>query len=392
MGFLTKILHQDKNGNLIDVLTVCQTQKLAIKKNAIEHAIDLIARIISKCEIEHYKYNSNKHKLDRIKSSDIYYRLNIKPNDNEIAPTFIYNAVSRLLKDKEILIIEMNHKLYLASSFNYDSKILNEKTFSNIVLEDNDGNTLLLERTFKSSECLYLSLGISKIKDCLDEYYKDIGKLISIQNQKYIMSNINKWKLNVPGTQPKMIDPKTGETIDYKEYKEKLTDGLMDQEDAIIMLSQDFNLQKLAGEEKYTSDDLLNLQDKWEKDVAKAFNIPLDVYYGSKIDKSTGTDDLITFAVTPITTILEAGFNSSLIKKEDFLNGNMIKFNTLNIKHFDIFDCANSIDKLISSGFSHDENRYFLGIPETGEEWAQKHHITKNYADVSDNSGGDSMT
>ena len=88
MGFLTKILHQDKNGNLIDVLTVCQTQKLAIKKNAIEHAIDLIARIISKCEIEHYKYNSNKHKLDRIKSSDIYYRLNIKPNDNEIAPTF----------------------------------------------------------------------------------------------------------------------------------------------------------------------------------------------------------------------------------------------------------------------------------------------------------------
>ena len=79
------------------------------------------------------------------------------------------------------------------------------------------------------------------------------------------------------------------------------------------------------------------------------------------------------------------------IKKDDFFKGNMIRINKLNIKHFDIFDCASSIDKLLSSGFSHDENRYFLGIPETGEEWAQVHHITKNYGNVSETLGGDKM-
>lgn len=393
MKFFTRFLHQDKKGNFIDILTLLQTQKLSIKKHAIEHAIDLIARTISKCEIECYKYNSELKKLERIKNSDTYYRLNIKSNDNEIATTFIYNVVSKLLKDEEVLIIEIGHKLYLASDFDYDEKILKEKTFKNIKLQDNKGNILSLEKEFKSSKCIYLSLGISEIKECLDDYYKELGKLISIQNKKYIMSNINKWKLNVPGTQPKMLDPKTGEPIDYKDYKEKLTDGLMDEEDAIIMLSQDFDLQKLSStEEKYNSEDLLRLQDKWEKEVAMAFNIPLDVYYGSKTDKSTGTNDFITFAITPVTSILEDGFNGSLIKKRNFLNGDMIKINKLNIKHFDIFDCANSIDKLTSSGFSHDENRYFLGIPETGEKWAQEHHITKNYANVSDSDGGDSMT
>ena len=390
MGFLTKLLHQDKNGNLIDVLVSCQSQKLAIKKNAIEHAIDLISRTISKCEIEYYKHNFKENKIERVKNN-VYYRLNVKSNDNEIASTFMYNLISKLLKDEEILVVEINKKLYLADSFEYDNKILKEKTFCNIVLKDNKGNSINLEKTFKSNECMYLSLGLSKIKDCLDNYYKDIGKLISIQDKKYIMSNINKWKLNPPGTQPNIIDPKTGKKMDYSEYKEKITDGLMSEEDAIVMLSKEFDLEKLSSDIVHNSEDLLRLQDKWEKDVARAFSIPLDVFNGSKTDKSTGTNDFITFAISPVTSIVEDGFNSSLIKKENFLNGDMIKIKTLNIKHFDIFDCANSIDKLLSSGFSHDENRYFLGIPETGEKWAQRHHITKNYENVSDNSGGDSM-
>lgn len=391
MGFLTKILHQDEKSNLIDILTLSQTNKLSIKKNAIEHAIDLIARTISKCEFEYYKYDLKNKKLNRTKNNDTYYKLNIKPNDNETATTFTYNVVAKLLKDEEVLIISMNKKLYLADSFNYSKNILSEKTFYDIKLTDNGGNSLILEKTYKSHECIYLNLGLSEIKDCLEEYYKDIGKLISIQDKKYINANINKWKLNVPGTQPKMIDPKTGEPINYEEYKKKVTDGLLDEEDAIVMLSNDFSLDKINSGEKHNSEDLLKLQEKWEKEVAMAYNIPTDVFYGSKTDKSTGTNDFITFAVLPITSIIEDGYNGSLIKKENFLNGDIIRVNKLNIKHFDIFDCATSIDKLMSSGFSHDENRYFLGIPETGEEWAQEHHITKNYGNVSEKSGGDKM-
>lgn len=390
MGFLSKILHQDEKGNLIDILVLNQTAKLSIKKNAIEHAIDLIARTVSKCEFEYYKYNSKSKKLEKTKKNDTYYKLNIKPNDNELSTIFTYNIVSKLLKEEEALIVSINKKLYLADSFNYSENILSEKTFYNIKLTDNDNNSLILDKKFKSHECIYLSLGLSEIKQCLEDYYTDIGKLISIQDKRYINANINKWKLNVPGTQPKMLDPKTNQPISYDEYKKKITDGLLDEEDAIVMLSNDFDLNKLNNGEKHSSEDLIRLQEKWEKEVAMAFNIPLDVFYGSKTDKSTGTNDFITFAVLPVTSILEDGYNGSLIKKEDFLNGNMIRINKLNIKHFDIFDCATSIDKLISSGFSHDENRYFLGIPETGEEWAQEHHITKNYENVSIK-GGDSM-
>ena len=389
MGFLTKLLFKSKDGKLIDVISCELEQKLSFKKKAIEHAIDLIARTISKCEIEVYKFDSKDKRVKRVKN-DTYYKLNVKPNDNEIASTFMYNVVLKLLNEQEALIISMNKKLYLADSFDSTNAILHQKTYKNIKLSDYDGHTLDLSKSFSSSECIYLSLGISKINECLTDYYNELGKLIAIQCKKYINSNLTKWKLTIPGNQPKMIDPLTNQPIDYEAYKQKLPDGLTDENDSIVMLGTGFALEKLANNESHDSADLLKLQEKWEKEVATAFNIPLDVFYGSKTDKSTGTTDFITFAIMPIISILEDGFNSALISKDDYINGEMIKINKLNIKHFDIFDCSGPIDKLISSGFSNDECRYFLGIPETGEKWAQKHHITKNYANVSDD-GGDNM-
>lgn len=129
MGFLTKLLNQDKNGNLIDVLTLMQNDKLAIKKNAIEHAIDLIAKTISKCEFEYYQYNSESKKLERKKNNDTYYRLNIKPNDNEIATTFIYNVVAKLLKEEEALIISINKNYIWPRVLNILQAYLKKRNF-----------------------------------------------------------------------------------------------------------------------------------------------------------------------------------------------------------------------------------------------------------------------
>jgi hypothetical protein len=48
--------------------------------------------------------------------------------------------------------------------------------------------------------------------------------------------------------------------------------------------------------------------------------------------------------------------------------------------HTDVFDVAESADKLIASGmYCIDELRRKLGDQELGTEEAQKHWITKNY-------------
>ena len=104
-----------------------------------------------------------------------------------------------------------------------------------------------------------------------------------------------------------------------------------------------------------------------------------NIFYVSKTEKSTGTNDFITLAVEPYFKTLEDGFNTSLVGKHDFLQGEYIEFNKSNIIHRDILESATGIDKLIAVGFSRNEINKLLGLPEIDEDWANEHYITKNY-------------
>lgn len=390
MGLFKNIQKNGEQDGFIEFILSEKSKQLAIKDKAIEHAIDLIARTISKSEIQLYRYDKKEKKIVQKKDS-VYYKLNIKPNLNENGTSFFYRVISKLLHENECLIVEIRENLYLVDSFNCSSNILTEKIYSGIILKDEKGNSLSIDKTFSSSEVIHLTLGESKINETLDNYFNDFGKLLGIASAQYKSNNIPKWKLITSGSQPAIFDKETKKEISYEEYKQKIVNGLFSEEESVVLLSEFFKLEKINGDKQTTSSDYRELEKKWSDEVANVFNIPLDVFYGSKTDKSTGTNDFISFAVVPILRILEDGMNGTIIKKEEFLKGDRIFVNKLNMKHFDIFDSANSLDKLFGDGFSHNDLRSFLDIPQLDEEWANEHNFTKNYGNVKEFSekGGD---
>lgn len=363
------------------------SKELFIKEMAIEHAVDMIAKTISKSEIKIFRYDKKKGKVNET-IDDIYYRLNIRVNPNEEASSFFYRVVSTLFKRQEALIItskaekENTLYLYLADEWEESKDIMYPKIYSKVVLTDLKSNSMLLEKIFNADDVIHLTLGNSKIKKIIDDFYIDFGKLLGISSKNYKMSNLMKWLFKVPGNQPAIKDPKTGEQITYEDYKKKITDGLLTEEEAIIMLSEQFDLNLLNSDKEKTSEDYRSLIKEVKDSIASAFGIPLDVFYGSKTDKSTGTDDYITFAVEPILEILEDGFNAKLIEKPNYLKGERIMIDKFKMKHFDIMDVASSLDKLTGIGFSHNDLRGFLGLPIIDEDWANEHNLTKNYAKI----------
>lgn len=377
----------EKNFELFFDWIVSEKEKqLHIKKIAIEHAIDMIARTIAKCEIKYYKYNSKSKKVIESKNTETYYKLNIKPNENEIATSFFYMVYCSLLRNNKALLIIENEQLYFSNNWEENDRILKPKQYTSIQIKNTNGDTMILKKSLYEKDVINFRLGDSKIKDVIDNYFIEYGKLLSISSKSYKSQNIGKWRLKFPGGQPSMKDPDTKEDISYDKYKEKIASGLFSEEESLILLSENFDIEKLGNDKLATSEDYRNLTKKWSDDVAMAFNIPLDVFYGSKTDKSTGTNDFITLAVDPVIEIIQDNLNAKLISKEDFLKGSKFIVNKLNIKHFDIFDVAGPIDKLSANGFSNNENREFLGIPIVDEPWANEHRFTKNYAE---SKGGD---
>lgn len=384
--FSIKNKETDKIEMFFDYILQQKEKKLSIKKLAIEHAIDLIAKTISKCEIKYYKYDSIKKKIIEDNKSDTYYKLNIKPNKNEAATSFFYMVISSLLREKSILLITLNEQLYFSKSFDVTDYVIKENKYSNIELTDSFGDTEYINKALLEKDVIRMSYENCGIRKAIDDYFDEYETLLNASSSNFIHKNTSKYRLKIPGNQPAMKDPVTLKDISYDEYKKKIAEGLFDEQEAIIMLSQYFELENLNCEKVQTSEDYRNLLKKWSDDVAMAFNIPLDVFYGSKTDKSTGTNDFITFAINPIIAMIEDNLNAKLISKENYLKGEKFVINKLNIKHFDIFDVSGPIDKLSANGFSHNDNRSFLGLPTVDEDWANEHRFTKNYSELK---GGD---
>lgn len=384
MGLLNKLFKDKKTGDLydyIDFLILAKKNQLAIKQHAIQHAVDLIAKTISKSEIKIYRKDPSDKKIKAIKNGE-YYRLNVKPNDNEEATSFFYGVLTKYLLEEDALIVNFNDQLYLADSYNVSSSLLSPKVYKNVQISDNDGNILTFNHTFSSDEIIRLNLKSSQIKESLDDYYTELGKLLGIASSRYKLTNHLKFRLKLPGSQPRIKDPVTNKEMDYSEYKAKITKGLFDEEDAVILLSETFGLEKIDFGEISNSDEWSSLEKKWSDKVAMSFNIPLDIFYGNKTDKSTSTTDFITFGVLPHLQIFEDGLNAKIISKDDYLNGECIKVNRLNMIHKDILDSATNIDKLFADGYSHNEINEFVGLQKLDEKWADEHYITKNYENV----------
>ena len=366
--------------NYIETLFMAKQKQLQIKRHAIEHAIDLIAKTISKSEIQIYRMK--KGKISKDDNSKEYYTLNVQPNPNKEATSFFYEVIKKYLDDGEALIVELDGSLYLADTFQVSTSVLLPKVYYNVQISDDHGNSIFLRKTFTSEDVIYLNLKSSKIKETLDSYYEELGNLIGIARSHYKLNNLSKFRLKIPGGQPKLKDPITEKELTYDDYKQKITRGLFDEQDAIILLSDTFGLEKIDFGSGTSSDEWSKLEKKWSDKVAMTFNIPLDIFYGNKTDKSTSTNDFITFGILPHLQIIEDGLNAKIIGESNFLKGERIRINRLNMKHFDILESAVNMDKLFSNGYSHNEINEFIGIPRVDAAWADKHYITKNYENV----------
>ena len=373
----------------VDVIKKGFSEENYIEAICTAHAIDLISRTIASTELQVYRYDSKNKKTEE-KRDHVYYRLNVKPNVNENGTNLKNKLVKELLtKGKALIIFDKKrnlsvHYMFLAKTYDCNDEVVNGKVFKNVTVEDEEGNIHEFEREFKleKGECLYFVYRNDKLQKAMENFKINSSKFLNIIDKSYKTSNVNKWRLKNPGGQPTMIDAETGEQVTYEKYKEKITSGLFDEEESVLLLSEIFDLYLLNKDKsKDLSDHEKEVKEIGDK-VAMMFDIPTDVFYGNKTEKSNGNNDFITFACNPIMKSIEDTYNGGLIDEEDFVNGEQIRFNRFCMQHLDITSLGTSLDKLTSIGFSFNQLCKILNLPEVDEDWANEHHVTKNYADV----------
>ena len=177
---------------------------------------------------------------------------------------------------------------------------------------------------------------------------------------------------------------KTFEEI-FEDLMNKRFEKFFKSRNAVLPLFNGFGYVPRTGAEqskKSTSEvkDITDLTDEILMKVSQAFNIPVSLLKGDVSDVKEITKNFLTFCIDPICDMMTGEINRKRYGKAEVLKKNYLRVDTSCAMHVDIFEIAEKIDKLISSGmYCIDELRKKVGEAALGTEEAKAHFITKNY-------------
>lgn len=340
-------------------------ERLSVKALAFHLATSYIADTISKCEIK--RYVDGKAVKDRW-----HYLLNVSPNINENASTLKSKLIFKLFNEGEALIFEHNNSIYVADSFSKDPHPIKGDKYTNITLNDE-------AKTFnrKAEDVFYFKLEEGKLKTLLDSMMSDYTEILNYAFDIYKSSNNEKYKL--------MLDEiKTGDRDFADDFqrtiKQQLSDFINNRK-AIYLQFKGQTLEKMEQPDgKTDSTDIRNIHKEIFEATAEAFKMPVSMLYGNMTNAKDIISSYVTFRIDPLAKLLSEEFTRKTGSMDDYINGTYIDVDTTAIMHIDIFEIADNIDKLISSGaYCIDELRNKLGENPLNTDFSKQHWITKNY-------------
>lgn len=345
--------------------------ELYIRELAFWTCVNKIANAVSKCEFKTYYHNKE------IKGKE-YYLWNYEPNQNQNAAGFIYKLIAQLYRKNECLVVEINHRMYVAESYIKEVYALRDYQFSGISF---DGYTL--QETLDMSDVMFFELNSTDMRKLMNGMYGSYSKLITYAQNAYQKSRGHKGILNIAGVAQEQDNfNETFEELMSTHFK-----NFFGKDNAVLPLFDGYNYQDISQNAKtYSTEstrDIKALADDIFEFTARAFSFPPSLAKGDVQDTTKATDELLTFAVDPLVKMIQQEINRKRNGKDGLKQGNYLKIDTLAVKHVDIFDIATPIDKLISSGaFTINDILQVIGKPKIDEPWADQHFMTKNYSEI----------
>lgn len=345
--------------------------ELYIRELAFWTCVNKIANAVSKCEFKTYYHNKETKGKE-------YYLWNYEPNQNQNAAGFIYKLIAQLYRKNECLVVEINHRMYVAESYIKEVYALRDYQFSGISF---DGYTL--QETLDMSDVMFFELNSTDMRKLMNGMYDSYSKLITYAQNAYQKSRGHKGILNIAGVAQEQDNfNETFEELMSTHFK-----NFFGKDNAVLPLFDGYNYQDISQNAKtYSTEstrDIKALADDIFEFTARAFSFPPSLAKGDVQDTTKATDELLTFAIDPLVKMIQQEINRKRNGKDGIKQGNYLKIDTLAVKHVDIFDIATPIDKLISSGaFTINDVLQVIGKPKIDEPWADQHFMTKNYSEI----------
>lgn len=343
-----------------------RVQGLSVKQLAIESAINLIANTL--CTSEFRCYSKGKETRQ-----ENYYTWNVRPNKNQNSTEFFKELVSKLVKNNEVLIINMNDEFFIADSFNAEKYVTKKNKYTDVYVDD-----MKFNKIFYEEDVFYLKLNNSNMSAVITSLISEYEDLLKYSSTTYKRSNARRGILNIPTSYPKT--EKANEDLN-KLMKTNFKDFFESENGAVLPLTNGITYQDLTNNTyKNGSDsrDIRTLIDDTFDFVAIGFGIPPAMLKGGAVNSDV-RDQYMISCINPIKELLQDEMNSKYFTKEEYLQKSYINIDTSKATLGSIKAAAEAIELLTRNGVNTlDDNLRMLGREPENTEDSTKRHITLN--------------
>jgi len=364
--------------SLYDLDLIEETSHRAyLKRMALDVVLNYVARSISQSEFRVYKDNE-------LNKKDWYYKLNVRPNKNMSASDFWHQFIYKLINDNEALIV-MNddNELLIADDFEKTEYAVYEDRFRSVTVKN-----YTFKKSFPMNGVIYLQYNNDKMDRFINGLFSDYGELFGRMVDFSLRNNQIRSTVDIEG----VSNTTSGETRErLQKFVNKLYKQFSESSVAIVPQTKGLQYNEVAsGSGSQSYGEISSLKNEFVTDVAKAVGVPPALVHGEMADLEANEKAYIKYCIKPLLKQMEKELNAKLFNQREYLNGDHV--DVVGIDKPDIFELAESIDKLIGSGtFNRNELRKKLGEEPIDQAELDEFVLTKNYETAGQNNleGGD---
>lgn len=347
-------------------------EEYRIRELAFNTCVSMIANAIGRCDFRTYRNKKEVRERE-------HYLWNVEPNANQNSTTFFHKLVYTLYEKNEALVVPVRRReghdaLAVADDWQVpDPQVTRQDSYKGVQI-----GSLVFNKTFLEEDVIHLRLNHCDVKPVLDGLFSSYSRLISAAMNNYIWANGQHWKVSV--------NQIAGGGDDWaKKFQQMVEDQIRPflNSSAAVLPEMDgyhYEIMGKATDAQRDSTHIKNMiQDVFDF-TANAFLIPPVLLRGQVEGIADAQSRFLTNCVDPLADQLTEEITRKRYGYDGWKRGSYLRVDTSAIQHFNLFDMAPHIEKLISSGYSYNDIQRAAGGLEIDEPWANEHFITRNFA------------
>ena len=345
-------------------------EEYRLRELAFHVCVNMIANAVGKCEFLTFREGKPLREKE-------YWLWNVEPNVNQNSTAFLHKLIYQLYSQNEALVIATKHRsgeemLVVAEDFhqehNYPQK-QNEYTQVRV-------GEVTYQKTFRENEVLHFRLHHQNVKPVLDAMTGSFTRMLQLAEKNYRWGAGKHMKVHVAQTSQGDEDSQA----QLREILEKQVKPFFNSDSALLPEFDGYDYQGFPEKGAApTTRDIRSLADDIFDFTARGLLVPPVLIFGDVAGTQDAMTRWLTTCIDPLCDQLQEEINRKRYGRELFSQGSYLQIDTTTILHFDMFQNAAAVEKLIGSGaFSIDDVLAAAGKPVIGEPWSKAHWLTLN--------------